>query len=595
MRYLLSKSGACLGYGTGIALLIILSSAFVYFFAGESRTISDNQSEIHKKDSKLTTIYRDKKIYEGAFLQAEGSSKNTQNATAVLTSHHLLAAPLIANSYAAIQREGVKRIILVSPDHFNSSFKDGNLAFTTDLGWDGLFSDIVSDRDFIRDISENTGGISLLKTIFLSEHGIYTEIPFLAHYFPRAKIVPLILKNDYNYDDFVKLGQALREKSGNETLLVVSSDFSHNTTHEQAEEWDRNSLEVIKNLDGAQFDELHNDCRSCIALLAGFLNGEKHNFHLIESKDSTDFGGTNSNVTSYISGFFTLNVENGSSAHTMSSIGRKVSVLFGGDMQFDRYIRSVTEKRGGAFVFDELRSALQKVDLVVANLEGSITDQKSVSETSAEGAHDNYVFTFPPETAALLKRENIALVNIGNNHILNFQEDGVQQTKARLEQSGVAQFGSPLAGDTRYSIRDIRGTRIAFVNYNQFVSNGRAKAFEDITAVKELSDFIVIYAHWGEEYVEALPAVKQLAHEFVDVGADLVIGSHPHVVQEREDYQGKPIYYSLGNFIFDQYFRPETQSGLLVRATFDTATDTIMTEDIPIHLRSNGQTELVSQ
>jgi poly-gamma-glutamate synthesis protein (capsule biosynthesis protein) len=278
---------------------------------------------------------------------------------------------------------------------------------------------------------------------------------------------------------------------------------------------------------------------------------------------------------------------------TLEEIPKRVAatVFFGGDMQFDRYIRSVTEKRGGAFVFDELRSALQKVDLVVANLEGPITDNPSVSETSTEGSHDNYVFTFPPETAALLKRENIALVNIGNNHILNFQEDGVQQTKARLEQSGVAQFGSPLAGDTRYVIRDIRGTRIAFVNYNQFVSNGRAKAFEDITAVQELSDFIVVYAHWGEEYVEALPAVKQLAHELVDAGADLIIGSHPHVVQEHEDYQGKPIYYSLGNFVFDQYFRPETQSGLLVRATFDSANHRITTEDIPIHLRTNGQTE----
>lgn len=267
------------------------------------------------------------------------------------------------------------------------------------------------------------------------------------------------------------------------------------------------------------------------------------------------------------------------------------TVLFGGDMQFDRWIRTVSQKKGADFILAPMRPTLANADIVVANLEGPITDQPSVSETSTEGAHDNYVFTFPPETAALLKRENIALVNIGNNHILNFQEDGVQQTKALLEQSGVAQFGSPLAGDTRYSIRDIRGTRIAFVNYNQFVSNSRAKAFEDITAVKERSDFIVIYAHWGEEYVEALPAVKQLAHEFVDVGADLVIGSHPHVVQEREDYQGKPIYYSLGNFIFDQYFRPETQSGLLVRATFDSANHRITTENIPIHLRTNGQTE----
>jgi poly-gamma-glutamate synthesis protein (capsule biosynthesis protein) len=165
-----------------------------------------------------------------------------------------------------------------------------------------------------------------------------------------------------------------------------------------------------------------------------------------ENKDSTDFGGEDSNVTSYVSGYFTQN--EGLLDET------PVTMLFGGDMQFDRYIRSVTTKRGGAFVFDGLRSELQKADLVVTNLEGPITDSTSVSETSTEGSHDNYVFTFPPETAALLKRENIRLVNIGNNHILNFREDGVRQTQGSLEAAGVESFGSPLEGDTRYVIRD---------------------------------------------------------------------------------------------------------------------------------------------
>ena len=79
-------------------------------------------------------------------------------------------------------------------------------------------------------------------------------------------------------------------------------------------------------------------------------------------------------------------------------------VLFGGDMQFDRYIRSVTEQRGGAFIFDGLRSEFRRTDLVVANLEGPITDNPSVSVTSREGAHDNYVFTFPIDAAALLRQ-----------------------------------------------------------------------------------------------------------------------------------------------------------------------------------------------
>lgn len=270
---------------------------------------------------------------------------------------------------------------------------------------------------------------------------------------------------------------------------------------------------------------------------------------------------------------------------------RTATVLFGGDMQFDRYIRSVSRKRGGTFIFDGLRSEFQKVDLVVANLEGPITDNTSLSEASAEGSRDNYIFTFPPETAALLQKENVKLVNIGNNHILNFNEEGARQTKELLSWAEVDYFGSPLSGDERTSIQTLSDIRIGFVNYNEFVWKGRGKAFEDIAAVKSDVDFLVVYTHWGKEYVPATLEMKTLSHEFIDAGADLVIGSHPHVVQEKEAYQGKWIYYSLGNFIFDQYFRPETQAGLVVRAVFDLETKGVTLTELPVRLKTNGQTE----
>lgn len=250
---------------------------------------------------------------------------------------------------------------------------------------------------------------------------------------------------------------------------------------------------------------------------------------------------------------------------------------------------------GGAFIFDGLRSEFQNADLVVANLEGPITGNPSVSETSLEGSRENYIFTFPIEAADTLKKENVRLVNIGNNHILNFGEDGVMETKERLESVGVEYFGSPLPGDVRYVIRELNGTKIAFVNYNEFVWRGKEKALADIAVVKDLADFTVVYTHWGKEYVGATPEMKALGRTFVDLGADLVIGSHPHVVQESEEYQGKQIYYSLGNLVFDQYFRPETQNGLVVRAEFDVESRTILSTELPVRLLSNGQTEFAKR
>jgi poly-gamma-glutamate synthesis protein (capsule biosynthesis protein) len=100
-----------------------------------------------------------------------------------------------------------------------------------------------------------------------------------------------------------------------------------------------------------------------------------------------------------------------------------------------------------------------------------------------------------------------------------------------------------------------------------------------------------MYTHWGREYMtEPDNGEITLAHEFIDSGVDLVIGSHPHVVQTKEEYNGKIIYYSLGNFVFDQYFDPNTREGLAVEVTIDPNDKSIIAKDFPIMLGSSGQT-----
>lgn len=275
---------------------------------------------------------------------------------------------------------------------------------------------------------------------------------------------------------------------------------------------------------------------------------------------------------------------------------KRVVLLFGGDVQLDRYIRSVALKRGWDFLLsNSLRQELQTADLAIVNLEGPITDASSVSLSSKEGTRENYLFTFPPEGASFLRDEGLRLVNIGNNHILNFEERGVKQTKEYLTQAGVQFFGSPLAGDDRVLIQDFGDTKVAFINYNEFIFQGKEKTFADIASVRDKADFVVLYTHWGKEYVPALDSVKTMAHEFVDAGVDLIIGSHPHVVQAKEEYHGKMIYYSLGNFIFDQYFSSETMNGLLVRVVLDPETSLIQSEGIPIQLTASGQTALAPE
>ncbi len=269
-----------------------------------------------------------------------------------------------------------------------------------------------------------------------------------------------------------------------------------------------------------------------------------------------------------------------------------VTLLFGGDLMFDRSIRTAMRRRGNDFPLTPLKDIFSKSDLVVANLEGPITENATKSEGSEIGSRENYFFTFDPSVAETLKDAGVGMVNLGNNHILNFGEEGVAQTKKYLEASGVGYFGVPTDTENRYWVRDINGMRIAFVNYNQFVSDGKEKALSDIAEAKTRSDFIVLYTHWGKEYVSTLPVIKDLAHAFIDAGVDLIIGSHPHVVQEHEVYQGKTIYYSLGNLVFDQYDSDATRNGLLVRVSIDVKTKEASFEEAPVTMKSNGQTIL---
>ena len=120
------------------------------------------------------------------------------------------------------------------------------------------------------------------------------------------------------------------------------------------------------------------------------------------------------------------------------------TVLFAGDMMFDRTIRTTTDEKGGDYIFSCIGPILRDADFVVANLEGPITSTSSVSVGSIVGGKNNYTFTFPVLTARLLYEHNIRIVNIGNNHILNFGTWGLEETKRYLDAAGVGYFGDSM-------------------------------------------------------------------------------------------------------------------------------------------------------
>ena len=277
------------------------------------------------------------------------------------------------------------------------------------------------------------------------------------------------------------------------------------------------------------------------------------------------------------------------------------TLLFGGDMMFDRHIREKAQVKGNYdLIFDSLAPLFSEADAIVANLEGPVTDFPSRSVGSEIGSTNNYFFTFDPKVVVETLAQWPFIVNLGNNHILNFGQEGLSQTYRYLEDSGLPHFGytQPAQEELSYVFKEINSITFGFVNYNQFVTGGQEQAFSDIAEIRDSVEVLVVYTHWGNEYVQENQVIKDLAHQFIDAGADLVIGSHPHVVQGVEDYMGKKTYYSLGNFVFDQYFEEGVQNGLLVETIVCRSTDSQSFDwkfiDYPIQLLITGETVLKS-
>ena len=241
------------------------------------------------------------------------------------------------------------------------------------------------------------------------------------------------------------------------------------------------------------------------------------------------------------------------------------TLLFVGDMMFDRTILAMSEEEGSDHVFSCMADYLKEFDLVVGNLEGPITEYQSVSRATVPGDAGNTTFTFPTSTAATLSRNNVRAVSLANNHIFDFGRKGVESTGRYLGESGVGYFGDPLDSSRMSLVRDIKGTTFAFVGFTEFYGiNTVESVVAEVRRVRSLANQVVVFAHWGEEYSPVTDGQRVAARAFIDAGADLVVGAHPHIIQESESYRGGVIYYSLGNFIFDQYWDASVRIGLVL-------------------------------
>jgi poly-gamma-glutamate capsule biosynthesis protein CapA/YwtB (metallophosphatase superfamily) len=258
-----------------------------------------------------------------------------------------------------------------------------------------------------------------------------------------------------------------------------------------------------------------------------------------------------------------------------------VTLAFVGDIMLGRSLAARIGRDEGNSIFASVEPVVQSADLAIGNLECALGE-------GGTPALKAYTFLAPPQAAGLLANAGFDLMTLANNHSLDFGREVFGQTQALLSQNGIRYVGAGSEeSDANAPARfEIDGVRIAFLAYADVVpeylskfdtriwtagpsipgiawaDDGRIK--RDLESLEGSADLIVVLFHFGTEGV-ALPDKRQvqLSRLAVDSGADLVIGTHPHVIQSVEQYDDGWIFYSLGNFVFDQFEGISNKSAIL--------------------------------
>ena len=250
------------------------------------------------------------------------------------------------------------------------------------------------------------------------------------------------------------------------------------------------------------------------------------------------------------------------------------TISFAGDCTLGNYAGQAYDgsfnqeyKRQGSdptYFLKKVKEVFEKDDLTVVNLEGPLT-------TASNHLEKEFPFSGAPEYTKILTSSSVEAVTLANNHSEDYYEAGLQDTKKYLDEASIGHFGY----DDSY-IKEIKGIKCGFLGYRSLSvsmnnESGHQKIQNAINHLKneEQCQLVFVYYHWGiERNYSPTQGQRDLAHATIDAGANMVIGSHPHVLEGIETYKDSPIVYSLSNFCFGGNRNPSDKDSMIYQQTF---------------------------
>lgn len=236
----------------------------------------------------------------------------------------------------------------------------------------------------------------------------------------------------------------------------------------------------------------------------------------------------------------------------------KVEVILTGDVMLGRSVMSVSlkSKNDPNYPFEKVGETLKSADLTFINLENPIIEDCPFTNSG-------FTFCTDPKMISGLKFAGIDVATLANNHTQNYGEEGLKKTSNFLEENDIK-----VVGMDNLVIQTKKETKFGFLGFDFTLKNIKQSDLDLVKDSKGKVDVLIVSVHWGEEYqARANKVQREIAKKLVEAGADIVVGHHPHWVQDEEEINGKPVYYSLGNLVFDQMWSEETKKGMIVRLT----------------------------
>lgn len=260
----------------------------------------------------------------------------------------------------------------------------------------------------------------------------------------------------------------------------------------------------------------------------------------------------------------------------------ETTIILTGDIMLGRSVMKTSlMKNDPIYPFKKVADVLKKADIVFGNLENPIV-------ANCEYSDSGFKFCADPKMIQGLNFAGIDILNLANNHTQNYGQEGFLQTMNNLTINNIEYVGVD-----NLVIKRINGTNFGFLGFDFVTKEPKDIDYQLISKSKNKVDVLIVMVHWGVEYTSNPTIIqKQIANELVFSGADVVVGNHPHWAQNIDYIDEKPIFYSLGNFVFDQQWSEETKKGLTIKLIYN-GKKLSKIESIEIYMENFAQPEWV--